>query len=505
MAQFQFTCPHCKVDVEADDSYRGMVLECPSCGRGIVVPRDASAGRPKLKPVTKQDTHEDINAAAIRRRLAEKEEEEAAEEARRQAVEAQIRKQRMQSMVVKLVISIVLIGAMAYGVLTWRHHRAEQQRAQEEARQKQEEEHALEVKERDAERQKRDAELQKKQEELKQKRLEDDAKRAEAAKLREEKREREREERKRLQEEREKERQERIAAAAAQAKERKERFQKFKMVEELFTKATVDLWKNMPKSSRPGSASGIFYALVPLNEGYGVYEIDSSTNGEMRVVKLSMEEAGESVEIARYATQVDKQGCLCIPSTGGNVYVNAPKGTEGVKYVVPESSVSPSELVWGLGLCKLIRRYSMTTQNIGYDVTYLTGRGKAIPLGRVAFGRSLGFSEIQEAVLAVVLKNWRPPKRKSFRRTVALYDGTTIKNGPGGVTYVPRSPEGRLGSSSNYRKLYDEAVLQDEKEAAVQEEETRAKELYCENVRASVANGHIQVSVNFSEEKIALP
>ena len=79
MAQFQFTCPHCKVDVEADDSYRGMVLECPSCGRGIVVPRDASAGRPKLKPVTKQDTHEDINAAAIRRRLAEKEEEEAAE------------------------------------------------------------------------------------------------------------------------------------------------------------------------------------------------------------------------------------------------------------------------------------------------------------------------------------------------------------------------------------------------------------------------------------------
>ena len=107
-------------------------------------------------------------------------------------------------------------------------------------------------------------------------------------------------------------------------------------------------------------------------------------------------------------------------------------------------------------------------------------------------------------MLAAALKNWRPPKKK-FRRTVAFYDGSTIKNGPGGVTYVPRSPEGRIGSSSSYRKLCDEASLQDEKEAAAREEETRAKETYCENVRASVPNGHIQVSVSFSEDKVALP
>ena len=504
MAQFQFTCPHCKVNIETDASYRGMVLECPSCGKGIVVPRATSASRPKLRPMTKQDTQEDLNAVAIRRRLAEKEEEEAAEEAKHQAIEAKLRKQRMLSMAVRFVISIALIGAMVYGVSVWWHHRAEQQRVQDEARLRQDEGNALAAKERDAERQKRDAEWQQKQEELKRKRLEDDAKRAEAARLRDEKREREREERKRLQEEREKERQEKIAAAAAQAKERKERVEKFKMVEELFTKATVDLWKNMPKASRPGAVNGVFYCLVPLSEGYGVYEVNSSSNGEMRVVKLSREEAFESVEITRYLAQVEKQGCLCISSSGGNVYVSAPKGIEGVKYVVPESNVSPSELAWGSGLCNLVRRYSMATQSIGYDVTYLTGRGRSIPLGRVAFGRSLGFSEIQEIVLAVALKNWRPPKTK-FRRTVAFYDGTTIKNGPGGVTYVPRSPAGRLSSSSSYRKLCDEASLQDEKEAAAKEEETRAKEMYCENVRASVPNGHILVSVNFSEEKVALP
>lgn len=498
MAKFEFTCPHCKVDIEADDSYRGLVLECPSCGKGIVVPREEPASRPKLKPLTQQDTQKDLNAVAIRRRLAEKEEEEAAEEAKRQAIAAQMRKQRMLSMAVRFVISIVLIGAMAYGVMVWRRHKAEQQRVQEEARRRQDEEYELAKKE-------RNAEWQKKQEELKQKRLEDDAKRAEAAKLRDEKREREREERKRLQDEREKERQERIAAAEAQAKERKERADKFKMVEDLFTKATVDIWKNMPKASRPGAANGVCYCLVPLSEDYGVYEVTSSTNGEMRVVKLSREEADVSVEITRYSAQVDKQGCICISSAGGNAYVIAPKGSEGVKYVVPESSVTPSELVWGVELCSLIRRYSMATQNIGYDVTYLTGRGKTMPLSRVAFGRSLDFSEIQELVLTAALKNWRPPKKKSFRRTVVFYDGTTIRRDSNGVTHVPQSPEGRLRLSSSYRKLCDEARLQDEKEAAAQEEETRAKDLFCENVRSSVPNGHLQVSVNFSDEKVALP
>ncbi len=46
MAQFNFKCPQCGEMVEADDSLCGMVAECPSCGKGIVVPRSSrSAGR----------------------------------------------------------------------------------------------------------------------------------------------------------------------------------------------------------------------------------------------------------------------------------------------------------------------------------------------------------------------------------------------------------------------------------------------------------------------------
>ena len=37
---FEFKCPQCGQMVEADETYRGQVAECPHCGKGIVVPRD---------------------------------------------------------------------------------------------------------------------------------------------------------------------------------------------------------------------------------------------------------------------------------------------------------------------------------------------------------------------------------------------------------------------------------------------------------------------------------
>ena len=39
MAEFTFNCPQCGAPIEADDSIRGQVAECPYCGKGIVVPR----------------------------------------------------------------------------------------------------------------------------------------------------------------------------------------------------------------------------------------------------------------------------------------------------------------------------------------------------------------------------------------------------------------------------------------------------------------------------------
>jgi DNA-directed RNA polymerase subunit RPC12/RpoP len=37
MAQFEFKCPQCGESIEADDSLSGQAVECPYCGKGIVV------------------------------------------------------------------------------------------------------------------------------------------------------------------------------------------------------------------------------------------------------------------------------------------------------------------------------------------------------------------------------------------------------------------------------------------------------------------------------------
>ena len=140
MANFDFTCPQCGVLIEVEESLRGLVLECPSCGKGVVVPP-----KPQLKPVAQQDKQEDLNAVAIRRRLAEQEAEEAAVLARKQARAAKIQRQQLVSMVVKFVFALVVVGAVACGVMAWRRHRAEQARLREEARLKAEEKEAQPV------------------------------------------------------------------------------------------------------------------------------------------------------------------------------------------------------------------------------------------------------------------------------------------------------------------------------------------------------------------------
>lgn len=500
MANFDFTCPQCGVLIEANESLRGLVLECPSCGKGIVVPP-----KPQLKPIAQQDKQEDLNAFAIRRRLAEQEAEEEEALAREQARAAKIRRQELMSMAVKCVLALVMVGAVACGVMAWRHHQAEQARLREEARLKAEEKEALANKE-------REAEWQKRRDEATQRQLEAAAKREEELKLAKEKQalakeryERERVEQERDREEREKEWQKKIADEEAQAKEQKERGEKFNRIEDRFSKATVDLWKNMPKAERPGAAKGVCHCLVPLREDYGVYEVETSTNGTMRVVKLSgNEEADVSVEMADYVALVAKYGCLCLSAAGNKVYVSAPQGPEGAKYRLPSSTLTPSTLVWGDELCTLIRRYGMLTQNLVCDLSFLPANGKAVPVGKFAYGQSLDRSEIEEALLSAALKSWRPPKAKTIRRTVEFYDGSNIRRGANGVTYVPRSPTGRI--SSSYSRLCAEAQRQEEMLATMQSDTLeQAKARLREKVISSMADGFVQVSPGISDEKVSLP
>ena len=46
---FMIHCPHCKIELEAEEQHEGLELTCPSCGGGIQIQRPAIAKISKLK------------------------------------------------------------------------------------------------------------------------------------------------------------------------------------------------------------------------------------------------------------------------------------------------------------------------------------------------------------------------------------------------------------------------------------------------------------------------
>jgi len=56
---FEFKCPQCGQMVEADESYRGQVAECPYCGKGIVIPRQNPRTGTLRNDSTKKDRAKD--------------------------------------------------------------------------------------------------------------------------------------------------------------------------------------------------------------------------------------------------------------------------------------------------------------------------------------------------------------------------------------------------------------------------------------------------------------
>ena len=155
MAQFNFKCPQCGESIEADDSLCGQVAECPSCGKGIVVPHNAantSKSIVRLRPVARKETPMPSSASApeAARRLSEFE--------RMSEKEAQRRRQEMRQegmmLLAKVVVLLVLIGgAGTFGFMKWRDakrieaQRLLEQREAEQAAEREEAERKKEEKE----------------------------------------------------------------------------------------------------------------------------------------------------------------------------------------------------------------------------------------------------------------------------------------------------------------------------------------------------------------------
>ena len=119
MAQIEFKCPQCGQLVAADDSLRGQAVECPSCEKGIVVPRiQLNVGRPKsvvkLHPAVQNDTNDSSpRDPNVTRRISEFE-----RMADREA--EQKRHQQRHELLMLLLKTVAVVLVVAIGLSKWK-------------------------------------------------------------------------------------------------------------------------------------------------------------------------------------------------------------------------------------------------------------------------------------------------------------------------------------------------------------------------------------------------
>ena len=125
MAEFEFKCPQCDESIEADDSMCGEVAECPSCGKGIVVPRnppDQQSSSVRLRPV-KRDAPPSTEVISMPHRMTEFE-RMAEKEAERRREE---RLHKTMLMFIKVAIALVALGG---GFFWWNKTKTEERAAE---------------------------------------------------------------------------------------------------------------------------------------------------------------------------------------------------------------------------------------------------------------------------------------------------------------------------------------------------------------------------------------
>ncbi len=504
METFCFNCPQCKQQLEADEEMRGLVVLCPHCEKGIVVPKKKSGSALLKKPQERVPASEqsgkahgadlpDPNFESIQRRIEDQESESRKDDELMRKIEAANRRQAAVSSIIWILAALVIGGGAFFWWRNWRSSKdaeAAAKKAAEEVRVKTQEERFK------AEQEKRKAESDRRKEEW-------EKAQAERRKLREQKAM----EQKKEQEEKERLRKERRAAEDAAEKAQDEQRQKFRSLVKSLSGMQVDLWRNLAKVSRPGNFEGMLHAVVPdIHSGETIYEINSHSNGSFDACVLSRSGEQKKVERETFEKDMLKNGGLVIVSD--RAYIVSPQRSTGNLFPMPDSKYScPSEIALD-GISRLIREYRIDTTALIFAVSYVMSDKKTVvPVESTTFDSNLHRRQILEKVTQHALKSYRPPRVniKVKRPTVVFYDGKIMKKGMNGVTYVPRNPSGLM--PRNYYDMANEArrqeSLAEDAKREAERTEQKARESFCGNIANSLDEGRIKIEMQVYGEATA--
>lgn len=432
-------------------------------------------GRPESKVHLIRPTDSlsvDLNAEALKRKMAEDEAEKAAESAK--AMQAR-RKASRDSLLKTIVSSVVLLAVLGAGLgwfLHWNGERKEQAR---QAKLKAEEARlALERQQVEAEKAREEqaaAERKKREEQV----MARNAKREADDKRRQAEREL------RLKEE---------AAAEAHDKALRDEFDR---VESLFQRTKLLPWSALPKAKRPGAADGAFFCAIPVDRGEcEFFRVDSKAGGEIKPARLSRTKDPVAVDFKEWNEMLNAAGGIV--HDGDCSYLFASKTPAG-GMPLPTEDFKPSQLRLG-GLEMLMRSCRLVTDSLATEVVVSSGEIKgASAKFIVKFGDYLDLRTIREELFKGIEAATPRASVKPKRRTVMMYDGNILKKQMNGVMLVPRNP---LRVDTNYINYRNEAERQErEAEQAGADAEAKRRAEVDRRLKRALESAKMNILIKF--------
>ena len=318
--------------------------------------------------------------------------------------------------------------------------------------------------------------------------------------------------------ERQRQEAERKAERQRQEAERKDRDNEilrlkaqYKEITALFRDGKFAFDKAIPKSNVLGKCIGEFYFLLPFLDNREIVICQSLTNGIESVWRLD-ENGVKNLFGPSDTFLASLEGKDYLFAFGKNVYFHSKRKKPHIGKIDKGSCSNLSKEFFG-DVAPEVMNFRLCPDTLQFEIVFVPKDSREIVISEtVRYGESYSLEKVRDAVEDAFpmsqMRSLKKDKTKNrFKRTVVLWDGTHIKRGVDGITYVPRvaPPESTRGygtpnvyghgwndyykwkgmvkdgrraqhSREHWQSLYDEAVRQEEQEREYYEKRAASRE-----------------------------
>lgn len=224
--------------------------------------------------------------------------------------------------------------------------------------------------------------------------------------------------------------------------------------------------------------------------------VEQQTNGTEQVYRLTREGVREPIDRELFAQRCHEQDYFAV--TSEKVYFHSTRKKQHVGRLSKQKAVDLADAFFG-ALADEVRSLDPDFSNLRFEIVFVPNPQKSkdfVVTEVVEFGASYTMDRVRNAIVAAY-----PPKSvkldkgtaRKFKRRYRFWEGSHIKTGIDGVTYVPRvQPQGKAISVrwSGYGRVYTtgsssaEAVRWANLKAKVEAEE-REEQAYYDNLEAA--------------------